>query len=138
MNKRILVCEDSATTCEFYRKILGKLGEVVTTCKGSDALSEYFDAAAASQPFDIVILDIKLPGRTNGLEVLEKIREKEKFLKLPNGPSKILIITSCSEPWHQNFAWTIGCNAYLNKPVPRDRLITIIESLDEVIPIAYE
>src|SRR5664279_6523556 len=68
---RVLVVEDEKKTASFVRKALPAEGFAVAACHtGDDAL-----AAAKSTPFDIIVLDIMLPGR-DGLSVLRQLRER--------------------------------------------------------------
>lgn len=65
------------------------------------------ELVASSEIFDLVILDIKMPG-INGFEAAEKIQIK-------NSKSKIILLTS-----HQEFmkhGYKVNAIRYLNKPV---------------------
>lgn len=70
MGERILLVEDDDSLREGLFLALGDAGySVATTADGDKALA-LFDA----QPFDIVLLDVMMPGR-NGIDVVRKIRE---------------------------------------------------------------
>ena len=61
---RVLVVEDEKKTASFIRKALQVESFAVDVCgNGDDAL-----AAARATPFDVIVLDIMLPGR-DGLSV---------------------------------------------------------------------
>ena len=75
---RVLVVEDEKKTASFVRKALQTEGFAVDVChSGGDAL-----AAVSSTPFDIIVLDIMLPGR-DGLSVLKLLRRAEKHHARP-------------------------------------------------------
>ncbi|HUR19175.1 MAG TPA: response regulator, partial [Vicinamibacterales bacterium] len=76
--KRLLVVEDNdierASICE----LLGHTDiEMVTAATGSEAIDALLD-----QPFDCVVLDLRLPDMT-GFELLEKMHSEPKLTDLP-------------------------------------------------------
>src|SRR6185312_14288075 len=69
---RVLVVEDEKKTASFIRKALQAEGFAVdVTYNGDDAL-----ALAQTAPFDVLVLDIMLPGR-DGLSVLSLLRKRQ-------------------------------------------------------------
>ncbi len=67
--QRVLVVDDDEMLLALVRVTLDKDGvEIVTATRGEEAL-----AAAAATPFDLVILDILMPG-ISGWEVLRLLR----------------------------------------------------------------
>jgi CheY-like chemotaxis protein len=66
---------------------------------------------------DLVVLDMMLP-RASGLLVLERLRQT------PGAPP-IVMITANRGRRHQQFAESLGVEAYLVKPVPLQRLIEV-------------
>ncbi|MBU6402701.1 MAG: response regulator, partial [Verrucomicrobia bacterium] len=62
---RVLVVEDEKKTASFVRKALQAEGFAVDVCGDGEAGL----AAARITPFDVIVLDIMLPGR-DGLSVL--------------------------------------------------------------------
>ena len=66
---RVLVVEDDPKTAAFVRRALTANGAVVDVLgNGDEALS-----AIGSTPYDVVVLDIMLPGR-DGLSVVRQLR----------------------------------------------------------------
>jgi CheY-like chemotaxis protein len=73
---KVLVMDDVEMLRKVIRKILELSGyEVVTVDEGMAALKEYKIALDAGDPFDIVILDLTIPGGLGGKETLLKILE---------------------------------------------------------------
>ena len=68
--RRILIVDDEAGVRESLRMVLKDNYEPVAVGSGTDAL----DALAAG-PFDVVLLDIVMPGM-DGLELLEEVRSR--------------------------------------------------------------
>jgi len=73
---KILVMDDE----NFIRDILGKMLEylgyrVQTTKRGKDAIEEYLSVHKKGKSFDLVILDLVIPGGRNGIEVLEELKK---------------------------------------------------------------
>ena len=74
--KPILIVEDEAIMRESLRDWLTEGGYQVETAEdGEEALK-----TIAEQDFDIVILDLRLPGK-DGIEVLREAKEKRPKLK---------------------------------------------------------
>jgi len=69
MSKRVLVIEDEPTLALLLQERLEKEGYSATTCgDGEEGLTQ-----ALRGGFDLLVLDIKLPGR-NGFEVCRELR----------------------------------------------------------------
>jgi CheY-like chemotaxis protein len=73
--KKILVAEDEQDVLYFLKLIL-ELGEieVITAEDGKECLRKY-----EKEKPDLVICDVKMP-KMSGLEVYERIQDKEKFI----------------------------------------------------------
>ncbi len=72
----------------------------------------------ASLDFDVVLLDISLPGR-NGLELLEDIKRLKPSLP-------VIMLSIHSEEQYAIRAMKLGASGYLNKASAPDELITAI------------
>jgi two-component system nitrogen regulation response regulator NtrX len=72
----------------------------------------------AEDPADVVLLDIKMP-RMDGLEVLQKIRER------PDGPF-VVIVTAHGDTQTAVECMKLGADDYLEKPWEQERLLAII------------
>ena len=92
---RILLVEDNQRLGAGLKKLLDESYAVDHVLTGEDGL-----AAAASQPYDLIILDLSLPD-TDGLQVLKKIRGDR--LTMP-----VLILTARDELDDRIAAWTWG------------------------------
>jgi DNA-binding NtrC family response regulator len=114
---RILIVDDEESPRESLRFILKDRYEVVTREDGPGALS----ALRAEGPFDVVLLDMKMPGMS-GLEVLGKI------LKLtPAMP--VVIVTAIPDAKPAVQAMKMGAADYLNKPFDVDEIRLVVQRI---------
>jgi len=75
---RILVMDDDAGVRQVAGKILRHLGyEVDFAVDGADAIEKYRGALNAGQPFDLVIMDLTIPGGMGGEEAFQALRQIE-------------------------------------------------------------
>lgn len=110
---RILLVEDERKFGSSVSQGLSESGFAVDWMQsGEDGLSAFGKAA-----YDIVILDIMLPGR-NGLEVLAEIR------KISDTP--VLMLTASDLDENRGKAIALGANYYLPKPVSFQQLLAKI------------
>lgn len=122
---RVLVVEDEKHLAEGLRFNLEAEGyhvEVVET--GEAALDLLLDRPMAlekAQVFDIVVLDVMLPGKT-GFEVVAEMRQAGQFV-----PTLILTARGHSDDVLQGFA--SGADDYLTKPFDLTILIARIQGL---------
>ena len=114
---RVLVVEDERKTASFVRKALQAEGFAVDVCgDGDDAL-----AAAATTPFDGIVLDIMLPGR-DGLSVLRQLRERKDS-------TPVLLLSARGEVNERVQGLDAGADDYLPKPFELVELVARVRAL---------
>jgi DNA-binding response OmpR family regulator len=114
---RVLVVEDERKTASFVRKALqAESFAVDVVANGADAL-----AAAASTPFDAIILDIMLPGR-DGLSVLRQLRERKNT-------TPVLLLSARGEVNERVEGLNAGADDYLPKPFELAELVARVRAL---------
>ena len=74
-----------------------------------------------SQDFDVVLLDIKMPG-ANGLEVL-------RYIKKNSAATEVVMMTGMSDVSMAVEAMKLGAREYLTKPLDMDQLVPQLRSL---------
>jgi two-component system, OmpR family, alkaline phosphatase synthesis response regulator PhoP len=117
MNGRILLIEDETTLALLLRERLEKEGYSVTTCMdGARGM-----ALAAGSGFNLLLLDIKLPGR-DGFEVCRELRRHGI-----NTP--ILMLTARGDVKDRVKGLRLGADDYLPKPFEVLELLARIEAL---------
>ena len=67
---RVLVVDDSKETCEFLEELLGTMGLEVTKATQPDKAIELLHA----QPFDLLLSDINLEAKKDGLDLLREAK----------------------------------------------------------------
>lgn len=114
---RILLAEDDFASRKFMDKYLSQYGECDTTVDGEEAVAAYFMALEDEEPYDLVCLDVMMPGLT-GYEVLETIRkdEKERGVKKEDRV-KIVMATAVSGERNMKKARELECEGFAGKPV---------------------
>ena len=113
----ILLVEDEARVADFIRRGLAAEGwSVDHAADGEDALEH-----AASNAYDVILLDLMLPG-IQGQDVCRKLRARKS--KTP-----ILMLTALDSPEERVEGLKIGADDYLLKPFDFDELIARVEAL---------
>ncbi len=78
MTHRILLLDDEPAICEITSILLKKLGyDAVITSKGEDTIETYRLALNQGARFDVVILDLSIPGGLGGREVISALHEMD-------------------------------------------------------------
>lgn len=106
MSYRLLIVEDSPelleAMCDFYREEDAGLWEVVTASDGKDAL-----AKVTGEDFDLLILDIMLPGAT-GFDICKAARKRSDC--------PIIFETALGSENNVLKGYATGCDDYVVKP----------------------
>ena len=114
---KILVVEDEKKLAAFVRRGLEENGFTVTTCHdGQEAL-----ARATSEPFDLILLDIMLPGR-DGLSILRRLREERRTVP-------VILVTARAEANERIEGLNLGADDYLPKPFFIDELVARVHAV---------
>jgi DNA-binding response OmpR family regulator len=116
---RILVVEDESHIAQGLRFNLEAEGHAVTvTDNGEEALQRLLEKR---EPFDILVLDIMLPGK-DGFAVASELRRENHYIPL-------LMLTARGRPEDVLKGFECGADDYLPKPFNLDILIARITSL---------
>ncbi len=74
--------DDDETIREVLSRMLGVAGyNVELTADGADAIERFREAKEAGNPFDVVILDLTIPGGMGGKETIGKLWEIDPGVK---------------------------------------------------------
>lgn len=113
---RILLVEDEPLVAHLVRRILERAGhQVEWAASGRAAL------AKLSQPYDLLVCDLVMPG-VSGLEVIQEVRR----LGLP---TPILALSASVSEKSRREALEAGAQAFLGKPFESQALLAQVEGL---------
>jgi DNA-binding response OmpR family regulator len=101
---RILLIDDEPAVTRMVARGLTLSGfEVLVAETGEEGL-----LVLGSEPVDLVLLDIMLPGK-DGLEVLDEIRLRQSDLP-------VIMLTARGDPSTRTAAFAAGADDYITKP----------------------
>ena len=116
INSRILVLDDDPGTCRFMQELLSRPDrEIETSLDPEQAL-----ARVRAKPFDLVISDLKLNARIDGIGVLRSVREMT-----PGTP--VIIVTGFGELEKAVEAVREGAFDFVSKPFNISELKSLVE-----------
>lgn len=113
---KFLLVEDDHTLSASIKEILSELGEVTQVYDGDLGLYE-----AESDVYDLIVLDIMLPGK-DGFEVLAELRKGHH--QVP-----VLILTAKDSLPSKVEGFEKGADDYLTKPFYREELLMRVKAL---------
>lgn len=116
-NKKILVVDDDVRNIFALTSLLEHQGAKIEIARnGKEALEKLNKTPDA----DLVLMDIMMP-EMDGYEATRKIREQNRFAKLP-----IIAVTAKAMQDDQERCLQAGANDYLAKPINSDKLLSLI------------
>ncbi len=117
MGGRVLVVDDDRRLRDMLRRALEAEGFAVDTAEdGGRAL-----AAISSRAFDLVVLDVLMPG-VDGLGVARRLRQR-------GDPTPILMLTARDGVADRVAGLDVGADDYLVKPFALDELMARVRAL---------
>lgn len=120
---RILVLDDEPMIATAARRILARRGHSVTTVShGEAAIAAVEEARARGEPFDLLILDLTIPGRMGGREALARI-------KAVDPEARAIASSGYTDDPVMSDHRAHGFAACLPKPYTLDELHSLIASL---------
>jgi len=115
---KILIVDDEAALRESLAETVIDLGHKArSAASGREAL-----AALAGENFDCVLLDVRMPGGMDGMDVLRLIRAQDSALP-------VIVLTAFATAENTIEAMRLGALDHLTKPVGRAELSALLQSL---------
>jgi DNA-binding NarL/FixJ family response regulator len=118
---QILIADDHPIVRAGFKQVLSETPDMVVADEAGNGLEVL--NLVRKKDYDIVLLDISMPGR-NGLEILKDL--KEEFSRLP-----VLILSIYPEEQYAIRALRAGASGYLTKASAPDELISAIRKVSE-------
>lgn len=117
---KVLIADDHAVVRRGLKQILEETRDIVVKGEATNA-TEVLEKIRCSAPWDVVVLDITMPGRS-GLDILKDIRLEQP--KLP-----VLILSMHSEDQYAVRVLKAGAAGYLTKESAPDELVKAIRKV---------
>jgi DNA-binding response OmpR family regulator len=117
MGKKILIIEDNKELSQLLEMHLGDLNFSVSSTH--DGISGI--AMAESHSYDLIILDLMLPG-LDGLEICKRLRSRPEYIP-------ILMLTSKSSELDRVLGLEIGADDYVTKPFSIMELMARVKAI---------
>ena len=119
MKKRILLAEDEPNIVESLRFLLERAGfDLSVENNGHKAL-----AAALDGSFDLLILDVMLPG-IDGYEILRQLRADRSVHHMP-----VLMLTAKGQREDRERAMDGGVDVFMTKPFANAEIVSAVREL---------
>ena len=114
---RVLMVEDNAVNMMIAVALLEQWGvDVAQAGDGYEAIEAVDHAQASGRPFDVVLMDVQMPGMS-GHEATRLLRRKYPADRLP-----IIALTAAALVSERDQALAAGMNDFLTKPIDSNRL----------------
>ena len=113
--KKILIVEDDQSIAELQKDYLEMSGyQIVCAYDGTKGLE-----LIKTQSFDLVLLDLMLPGK-DGFEILREVAQTKEI--------PILVVSAKEEELHKIKALNLGADDYITKPFGMGELVARVNS----------
>jgi CheY-like chemotaxis protein/CHASE3 domain sensor protein len=116
-DKKVLIVDDDMRTLFALSHLLTERGMRPLKAENGERALHLLDADPV---VDIVLMDIMMPVM-DGYETMAKIREQDRFRKLP-----IIALTAKAMPKDREHCLAAGANDYMTKPVDQERLVSML------------
>ena len=121
--RRILILEDEPLIRQLIVQNLKAAGcEVTPTCDGAETVARYQESLAAGQPYDLLVMDLSIPGGMGGAAAMEKIRALDPDVRA-------IVSSGYSDDPVMSRYLDYGFRAVLPKPYQPQELRELVEEL---------
>jgi DNA-binding NtrC family response regulator len=113
----ILIVDDDQNLCSVLREELNEVGYDAESVNNGDEVFSYL----ANKPVDLVLLDLKMPGK-DGFDVLKELEMKE--IK-----TKVIVLTAYADVKSAIDSAKMGASDFISKPYDFDELLITIRKV---------
>ncbi len=125
--QRVLIADDNPTNLLVLNEMLAPTGvKIVCATNGMEAVTEWQAAQDEKRPFDLLLLDVRMPVK-DGPTALKEIRELEGKLGLSEVAA--IAVTANAMPQQVTAYLMAGFASHLAKPFSRTELFGCVASL---------
>ena len=117
--KNILLVENDDMSIKLILYFLKDLYEIDVAKDGITALQ-----MVKEKRYSAILMDIDLGPSINGLEVVSRINEFQEYKDVP-----IVAVTAYAAKGDENKFLAHGCNYYISKPFPKNKLLSLLNNI---------
>ncbi len=110
---RLLVVEDDYENQKFLQIFLKRKFEI-DICDSSDSFYELIK----DKQFDLILMDISLRGKKDGLQLTKELREMDNYKNVP-----VVALSAHAFQKDKENAYQAGVDMFLTKPIQNDVLM---------------
>ena len=126
---KVLIVEDDFTARLVLQQFLKDYGPSHVAVDGAEAVAAFKTALAEGQPYDLICLDIMMPG-VDGQQALKEIRAHEEANGILSSDGvKVIMTTALDDLKSVSRAYNELCDGYLVKPVGKAELLDEVRRL---------
>ena len=126
---QFLIVDDDPACRRLFEHCLRPFGQCDLAHDGHEGLAAFRMALDRGQPYDLVCLDVMMPG-SDGHEVLDSLRKMEHQRGILGSDGvKVVMATALTDSKHCIRAFREGCESYLTKPITEKALLKQAELL---------
>jgi CheY-like chemotaxis protein len=116
-NKVVLLVEDDLMNQVTIRRFMENSYNVMVTGSSDEAMD-----IIKNGKVDIILMDISIKGKKNGLELTKELKASKEFSHIP-----IIVVTAHAFEEDKQNALKAGCNSYLSKPFTKEALLEMVD-----------
>jgi len=116
--EKILIVDDDINLCTILAEELKEVGYESNFLTGGENVSEYIK----TNPADLILLDLKMPGK-DGFQVLREIENGK------NSNPKVIVLTAYADVKSAIDAAKLGATDFISKPYDFDELLITIRKV---------
>jgi two-component system chemotaxis response regulator CheY len=126
---RMLIVEDEFLSRQLLQTYAAEYGSCDVAVEGKEAVRAFEFAHDAGKPYDLVFMDIMLPGM-DGQAALKEIRSYEASRGIRGGETcKVLMTTALSDAKTVMESFKNQCEGFLTKPYSKPMLIEALRNI---------
>jgi len=115
---KVLVVDDNGTSREILSEMLTSFGFEVESAASGEAAIEQLEKAGPGAPFDLVLMDWKMPG-VDGVQTTQAIQSSPNLTH----PPTVVMVTAYGREEAIEAAQGVTINSFLTKPVTPSTLL---------------